>query len=71
MENEKFLVPIIVRLAIFIAIPVFHWWFHHLVEHGIASVEKLEAFERITKRFRFLPDLLLIGALIGLHFVME
>ena len=71
MHDEKYAIPIIIRLSVFVAIPVVHWLFHEAVHHGIASAERLKTFERITKRYRFLPDLLLVLALIAFHFVME
>lgn len=71
MEHEKYAIPIVIRLSLFVIIPVVHWLFHRLIEHGISSAEKLEQFKRITHRFRFVPDIILILALIGFHFVME
>jgi len=70
-HDEKIAIPIIVRLSLFVAIPIVHWLFHEAVHKGIASAKQFEAFERITKRYRFLPDVLLVLALIGFHYVME
>ena len=66
--ESKLLVPVLVRLGLFLIIPMIHWSFHRLVEHGIAKAEKLEAFERLAKRFRYLPDIVMILALVAFHY---
>jgi len=71
VENEKIAIPIVMRLSLFLIVPLLHWSFHRFVHHGIMQAEKLARFERIMKQYKWLPDILMILALVGLHFILE
>jgi hypothetical protein len=57
------LVPVVIRLSLFLIVPVIHWTIEKLI-HASMHVKALKQFEH---RWRHLPDLLMLLALIILH----
>jgi hypothetical protein len=63
-------IPVIVRLSLFLIIPVVHWSLHKLLERGIhVSTHHVEMLKRWEEKFRYLPDILMLGALVLFHFL--
>jgi hypothetical protein len=71
-EGAAFWYPIAMRIGFLILIPTLHFLFHKFCHAGIhLSAHHIKAFGLLTKRFKYVPDLLMIGCLIGLHFLTE
>jgi hypothetical protein len=72
MEHYNFLFPILIRIVVLVAVPTGHFLFHKYVHLGIhLSSHKLHMLGRLTTKFKWLPDIIMIGALIALHFFTE
>jgi hypothetical protein len=71
-QHTTLLVPIVIRLALLVVVPVIEFVFHKLAHAGIhLSIEKVDWMKRLAKRFKYLPDMLMIAALLILHYVSE
>jgi hypothetical protein len=65
-------IPVVIRLGLFLIGPVVAYAFHKLAHSGIhLSIHKIEWLKQLAVRFKYLPDLLMIAALVILHFVSE
>jgi hypothetical protein len=71
-EGAAFWYPIAMRVGFLILIPTLHYVFHKVCHTSIhLSAHHIKAFGYLTKRFKYIPDILMIGALIGLHLFTE
>lgn len=65
-------IPVILRLSLFLVEPMIAFAFHKLAHHGIhLSIHRIDWLKKLAERFKHLPDLLMIAALVILHFVSE
>lgn len=72
MVHYTFLVPILIRIGFMVAIPTAHYLFHKAMHAGIhLSEHKLESVGKLMRRFKFLPDIIMVIALIALHYFTE
>jgi hypothetical protein len=61
-------IPVIIRLSLFLVGPVIAYAYHKLAHHGIhLTIEKIDWMNKMAKHIKYLPDLLLIVALVLLH----
>jgi hypothetical protein len=71
-EVPTVVLPILIRLSLFLIGPVVAYAYHKLAHSGIHhSIHKIEWLKQLAGRFKYLPDLLMIAALVILHFVSE
>jgi hypothetical protein len=67
-ENPVLVLPIIIRLGLFLIAPMVEFAFHKLAHHGIMlSIERLTWLKKFNEQIKHLPDLLMIGSLVLLH----
>jgi hypothetical protein len=62
--------PVLIRLSLLLVGPILEFSFHKLAHMGIhLSIERFDWLKQMVKRWRYLPDALMICALVVLHFV--
>jgi hypothetical protein len=76
MNIQHFIVeslPVVVRLTVAMAQgPVLHWAFHRVAHFGIhKSIHRCAFLGRLEHHFRWIPDVMMLTALIGFHFFAE
>jgi hypothetical protein len=76
MNIQHFIVeclPVIVRVTVAIVQgPLAHWAFHRLAHLGIhKSIHRCALLGRLEHHFKWIPDVMMITALIGLHLATE
>jgi hypothetical protein len=66
------LLPILVRLGLLLVVPIVEFTFHKLAHKGIHhATEKVGWLKQMARRWKYLPDALMIVALVILHHVSE